>query len=157
MLKNLLSGVVGIGVGLLLGALIMAVQGYNPITTYGALFTYSLFGLFPLATTLNNAVPLILTGLSASVAFVSGPVNLGQPGQLVMGALLATVVGIYVTLPAPLMIPLLIAAAMVGGALWGWRFGTTTQGQLISKPKEHRHGDKTNDYQSGTGCNTGKG
>lgn len=118
MLKNLLSGVVGIGVGLLLGALIMAVQGYNPITTYGALFTYSLFGLFPLATTLNNAVPLILTGLSASVAFASGPVNLGQPGQLVMGALLATVVGIYVTLPAPLMIPLLIVAALLGGALW---------------------------------------
>ena len=118
MLKNLLSGVVGIGVGLLLGALIMVFQGYNPITTYGALFTYSLFGLFPLATTLNNAVPLILTGLSASVAFAAGPVNLGQPGQLVMGALLATVVGIYVTLPAPLMIPLLIVTAMVGGALW---------------------------------------
>lgn len=118
MLKNLLSGVVGIGVGLLLGALIMAFQGYNPITTYGALFTYSLFGLFPLATTLNNAVPLILTGLSASVAFATGPVNLGQPGQLVMGALLATVVGLYVDLPAPLMVPLLIGAAMLGGALW---------------------------------------
>lgn len=118
MLKNLLSGVVGIGVGLLLGALIMAFQGYNPITTYGALFTYSLFGLFPLATTLNNAVPLILTGLSASVAFASGPVNLGQPGQLVMGALLATVVGLYVDLPAPLMVPLLIGAALLGGALW---------------------------------------
>lgn len=118
MLKNLLSGVLGIGAGLLLGALIMALQGYNPLTTYGALFSYSLFGLFPLATTLTNAVPLILTGLSASVAFAAGPVNLGQPGQLVMGALFATLVGLYVDLPAILLVPLLIGAALIGGALW---------------------------------------
>ncbi len=39
-------------------------------------------------TVLKNSVPLILTGLSASVAFASGPVNLGQPGQLLMGAYL---------------------------------------------------------------------
>lgn len=116
--KNFLGGLLGIGVGLLLGALLMAFQGYNPITTYGALFSYSLFGLYPLATTLNNAVPLILTGLSASVAFASGPVNLGQPGQLVMGALFATVVGLYIDLPAFLMLPLLLMVATVGGALW---------------------------------------
>lgn len=116
--KNFLSGLLGIGVGLLLGALVMLLQGYNPITTYDALFRYSLFGLYPLATTLNNAVPLILTGLSASVAFASGPVNLGQPGQLLMGALLATAVGLWVDLPAVFLLPLLLAAALLGGALW---------------------------------------
>ena len=116
--RNLLSGVLGIGVGLLLGALIMALQGYDPLATYGALFSFSLFGLYPLATTLNNAVPLILTGLSASVAFAAGPVNLGQPGQLVMGALFATMVGLAVDLPAVVMIPLLLLAALAGGALW---------------------------------------
>ena len=116
--RNLLSGVLGIGVGLLLGALIMALQGYDPLVTYGALFSFSLFGLYPLATTLNNAVPLILTGLSASVAFAAGPVNLGQPGQLVMGALFATMVGLAVDLPAVVMIPLLLLAALAGGALW---------------------------------------
>jgi simple sugar transport system permease protein len=116
--RNLLSGVLGIGVGLLLGALIMGLQGYDPLATYGALFSFSLFGLYPLATTLNNAVPLILTGLSASVAFAAGPVNLGQPGQLVMGALFATMVGLAVDLPAIVMIPLLLLAALAGGALW---------------------------------------
>jgi simple sugar transport system permease protein len=116
--QKFLNGVLGIGVGLFLGALLMLLQGYNPITTYGALFDYSLGGLYPLATTLRNAVPLILTGLSASVAFASGPVNLGQPGQLLMGALAATVVGLLVDLPAPIMVPLLLLAALVGGALW---------------------------------------
>lgn len=116
--QRFLNGLLGIGVGLLLGALLMLMQGYNPISTYGALFDYSLGGLYPIATTLRNSVPLILTGLSASVAFASGPVNLGQPGQLVMGALAATVVGLYVNLPAPLMVPLLLLAALAGGAAW---------------------------------------
>lgn len=116
--QQFLSGALGIGVGLLLGAILMLLQGYNPISTYGALFDYSLGGLYPLATTLRTAVPLVLTGLSASVAFASGPVNLGQPGQLVMGALAATVVGLYVDLPAVMMLPLLWCAALAGGAAW---------------------------------------
>jgi simple sugar transport system permease protein len=110
--------VLGIVVALGLGAVIMLIEGFNPITTYGALFSYSLGGFYPLTTTLRNAVPLILTGLSASIAFASGPVNLGQPGQLLIGALFATVGGLYIHLPAPLMIPLLILLAMIGGALW---------------------------------------
>ncbi len=118
MRRKLISGIIGILIALLIGAIIMAFQGYNPISTYGALFSYSLFGLFPLATTLKNSVPLILTGLSASVAFASGPVNLGQPGQLLMGALFATVGGLYIDLPPVLMIPLLIILAMLGGAFW---------------------------------------
>jgi len=118
MQKKLISGVAGILIALLIGAIIMAAQGYNPISTYSALFNYSIIGLFPLATTLRNAVPLILTGLSASVAFASGPVNLGQPGQLLMGALFATVGGLYIDLPPLLMIPVLLCLAMLGGAIW---------------------------------------
>jgi simple sugar transport system permease protein len=60
----------------------------------------------------------VLTGLSAAIAFASGPVNLGQPGQLIMGALAATVGGLYLDLPPLLMIPLLALLAMAGGALW---------------------------------------
>jgi general nucleoside transport system permease protein len=116
--KKILTGVMGIFIALLLGALLMLLQGYNPIETYGALFQFSLFRPGPFATTLKNSVPLILTGLSASIAFASGVVNLGQPGQLLMGALAATLGGIYLDLPAPLMIPVLLLLGMLGGALW---------------------------------------
>lgn len=118
MQKKLISGVLGILAALLIGAVIMLLQGFDPLSTYGALFSYSLGGWYPLATLLRNSVPLILTGLSASVAFASGPVNLGQPGQLLIGALFATVGGLYIHLPAPLEIPLLMLLAMLGGALW---------------------------------------
>ncbi len=116
--KKIISGVAGILIAMLLGAVIMLVQGYHPLETYGALFSYSLGDFFSLSNTLRNSVPLILTGLSASIAFASGPVNLGQPGQLVMGALLATIGGLYVDLPPVLMIPFLLLLAMIGGALW---------------------------------------
>ncbi|HVN55511.1 MAG TPA: ABC transporter permease [Anaerolineaceae bacterium] len=116
--QKTISALIGILIGLLIGAVILLVQGYDPLATYQALFQYSLFGLYPLSTTIKNSVPLILTGLSASVAFASGPVNLGQPGQLVMGALLATIGGIYLHLPPALEVPALLALAMLGGALW---------------------------------------
>jgi len=118
MRRRILSGAAGVLAALVVGGLLMLIQGYDPISTYGALFEFSLFGSGTLATTLKNSVPLILTGLSASVAFASGPVNLGQPGQLLFGALAATIVGIYVPLPAGLQIPFLVLAAVAGGALW---------------------------------------
>jgi simple sugar transport system permease protein len=116
--KKFISGILGILVALILGAFVMFIQGYDPIATYGALFSYSLGNFYALTTTLSNAVPLVLTGLSASIAFASGPVNLGQPGQFLIGALFATVGGIYIHLPMFLEIPLLILLALIGGALW---------------------------------------
>lgn len=112
------SGITGVLIALLIGALIMLAQGFNPIAVYSALFEFSLGGVSPLATTFKNAVPLVLTGLSASIAFASGPVNLGQPGQFLIGALFATVGGLYIHLPPLLEIPLLVVLAMLGGALW---------------------------------------
>lgn len=118
MTRKILINVAGVLIAVLLGAVTMIVQGYNPLETYGALFNYSLGNGYSLATTLRNSVPLILTGLSASIAFASGPVNLGQPGQLVMGALLATIGGLYLDLPPMLLVPVLIILSMLGGALW---------------------------------------
>jgi simple sugar transport system permease protein len=118
MSKKIISGVLGILAALLIGAAMMLAQGYDPLATYAALFQFSLLGVSPLATTFKNAVPLVLTGLSASIAFASGPVNLGQPGQFLIGALFVTLGGLYLRLPPILMIPLLLALAMLGGALW---------------------------------------
>jgi general nucleoside transport system permease protein len=118
MKRKIFVNVVGVILAFLLGAVVMAIQGYNPLETYYRLFEYSLGDLNKISYTLSKSVPLVLTGLSASVAFASGPVNLGQPGQLVMGALLATIGGLYINLPPVLMVPVLLLLAMLGGALW---------------------------------------
>jgi simple sugar transport system permease protein len=118
MKRKILVNLAGVLIAMLLGAVTMIIQGYNPLETYRALFNYSLGNGYSIATTLRNSVPLILTGLSAAIAFASGPVNLGQPGQLLMGALLVTIGGLYIDLPPVLMIPLLLVLAMLGGMIW---------------------------------------
>jgi len=118
MKRKVLINIVGILLAFALGALVMVFQGKNPFEAYAQLFAYSLGSPTKIAYTLNKSVPLILTGLSATVAFASGPINLVQPGQLLMGALFATVGGLYLNLPPVVMIPLLLVLAMLGGALW---------------------------------------
>ena len=81
------------------------------------MFEYSLAPA-KISYTLSNSVPLVLTGLSASIAFASGVINLGQPGQLLMGGIFATVGGLYLHLPPALMVPCLLILAIIGGALW---------------------------------------
>ena len=117
-MRRFLNAALGIVIALLIGAAIMLAQGYNPLASYAALLEFSLGSPYALATTFKNAVPLVLTGLSAAIAFASGPVNLGQPGQLLMGALAATVGGLYLDLPPVLLIPTLALLALLGGALW---------------------------------------
>lgn len=118
MSRRLLHSLAGVGAALLVGALLMLLQGRNPLLAYGALADFSLIGSQDLATTLRTSIPLALTGLSASLAFASGPVNLGQPGQLVVGALFATIGGLAVDLPAPIELPLLALLGAAGGAVW---------------------------------------
>lgn len=118
MRKSVLINLSGILIAFVLCGIVMQLQGYPAWDSYVALFNQSLGSSYAVKTVLKNSIPLVLTGLSASVAFASGPVNLGQPGQLLMGAIFATVGGISLDLPAPVMIPLLLGLAMVGGALW---------------------------------------
>lgn len=71
-------------------------------------------------TTLERATPLILTGLSAVVAFRSGMFSIGQEGQYLLGAAAAAWLGYAIHLPPILHALVLIIAAMLVGAAYGW-------------------------------------
>lgn len=71
---------------------------------------------------LFRATPLILTGLSVSVAFKTGLFNIGAPGQYLMGTMvtLGIALGIPSTaLPSPVIWLLAFLGGMLAGALWG--------------------------------------
>lgn len=74
--------------------------------------------LRPFAESLTIAVPLIAAGLSVTLAFRAGMFNIGAEGQIILGAIFATYVGITWNLPAPLHITLGVLAGILGGALW---------------------------------------
>lgn len=105
---------------LIIGGIFIIFAGGNPITTYGAMLKGALGSSYALSDTFNNALPLILTGLSVAFASKVGVFNIGAEGQLYMGALFATLVGLFVELPPFLHSLAAIIAALIGGALWAF-------------------------------------
>ncbi len=105
---------------LALGAIIIAVLGFDWKLACASLIEGSLGSKKNIAETLIKAVPLLFTGLSFAIAKRCGLINLGGEGQVYLGGLFATVAGVYFTgLPAFLHLPLAILAGALGGGLWG--------------------------------------
>ena len=77
----------------------------------------------PFTETLVAATPLIFVGLAVTISFRAGMFNIGGNGQLMIGALGATYVGISLQtsgLPSLLILVLCIVAAAVAGGFWGF-------------------------------------
>ncbi len=108
----------GVVLAVLVGALLLAFQGYDPVVSYMAILKNSLFAEVSVGNTFSRSAILLMVGLSAFVALGSGASNLGQFGQLLSGAMAAVLVGLYVPAPSAVLIPLMILAAAVCGALY---------------------------------------
>lgn len=117
--RNFVTALVAVVLGLLAGAVLMALIGRNPISGYVYLFRGGIMSIERVGNTLATATPLILTGLSVAFAFRTGLFNIGAAGQMLMGGLCATAVGLTLVLPKPLLLTVMVAAAILGGAAWG--------------------------------------
>ena len=95
-----------------------------PVGRTYVLLAQGAFGsVFALTETLTRAVPLILTGLAAAVAFRAHLYNIGAEGQLYAGALAAVAVGglhggTGMEWSPYVLFPLMMLAAALAGALW---------------------------------------
>ena len=118
--KKYIPVILGIITAILLSMLMLLVQGYNPIESYKSILSYSVFSLFGISNTLNRMGILLIVGLSAAIALGSGVSNLGQFGQILIGAIVATVVALYVDLPKFMLIPLILASGIIAGALYAF-------------------------------------
>lgn len=118
--KQCIISLMAILLGLIAGAILMAIMGHNPIDGYSFLFQGGLMNIERIGNTLATATPLILTGLSLAFAFRTGLFNIGAPGQMLMGGFFATAVGLTVKLPTPILLPLMIIVGIFGGALWAF-------------------------------------
>ena len=87
--------------------------------SYQTLFANSLGTLGGFMESLKFATPLIFTGLAVAFGFRAGLFNIGAPGQMVLGAIFAALVGVYMPGPRLVVLPLAVIAAALGGGLWG--------------------------------------
>ena len=141
--RSVLASIISIAIGLLVGSLLVLAVGLcsKDMGLSGAIegIKLILFGLFStgrnamgaltfgfnpasIGNMLFRATPLILTGLSVSVAFKTGLFNIGAPGQYLMSTAATLIIALGIptaTVPAPLVWLLALLGGMLAGALWG--------------------------------------
>jgi len=105
---------------LAIGAVVLVLLGVNPVAAYGALVQGAFGSSNALADTIVKATPLLFVGLGICIAFRGGVINIGGEGQLVVGAVSATYVGLILPESSGwLVIPLALLVGFLAGAVWG--------------------------------------
>lgn len=115
---QVLSFAAGLVVALALGAILLLIDGHNPIEIYTKMADSAFGSPQAWSTTLTQAVPLGLAGLAVAVAGSMGLWNIGAEGQIIAGAIAGTwVARLGPDLPGPALITLMLLGSVVGGGL----------------------------------------
>ena len=141
--KAVLASLISILIGMMVGNIVILIVGAtNPsmgiksawegiCLVFGGMFSTGrdaagalTFGFNPtsVGNMLFRATPLILTGLSVSVAFKTGLFNIGAPGQYLMGTAATLYIALSIptiSLPAGLVWILAFLGGILMGAAWG--------------------------------------
>jgi len=108
-----------VAAALVVSGVALLALGVNPVAAYGAMFVDTLTTPFGITEVLLRAVPLVLTGLAVYLPLRAGLWNVGAEGQLYLGAIAGTWIGINVDGPGFLVVPVMLVGAGVAGGLWG--------------------------------------
>lgn len=105
---------------LLVGALILAALGRDPLQFYGNVVRRTLFNWNGVQEVLVLMAPLLMLAASLIVCFRAGLWNLGIDGQFLLGGVFVAAYAPFwvAAMPHPLAIVLLFALAIVVGTLW---------------------------------------
>ena len=104
---------------LLFSALLLLFLGHNPLKVFASMLDGGLGSAYRFRETIVRTVPLAIAALGIGLSFRMRFWNIGGEGQIMMGACAATYVGLFhAGLPRPVLLPLMAAAALVGGGLW---------------------------------------
>ena len=123
--QQLMAYVAAVILALAVGAVLLSVQGVEPVTFYRQLITMGIPGSrYPWRAVENFIrlfVPLLIVSLALSLAFKMRFWNIGGEGQFIMGTFWAGFAAMKLgeSLPQPLMIVVMAAAGALGGGLYG--------------------------------------
>lgn len=118
--QNIMIPILAVLSGLLLGAIVMLIFGYNPVWAYEDLF-YKAFGSAKsIGEIFAGMAPLVFTALGFAVASRAGFFNIGLSGQALVGWVFAAWFALEnPDMPRMILVPLTIILAMVAGGIAG--------------------------------------
>ncbi len=119
-LLDILVPFIAVAAALAVGAIILLLQDTNPLTAYGTMLSGAFTNKNGLADTMVKMIPLLLVALGVAIAFRGGVINIGAEGQLIVGAVLTTYVGLQLgdKLPGAVVIIIALAAGTLMGGFW---------------------------------------
>lgn len=118
--RQITISLLAIVAALAVSMIIIAAMGVSPLKAMDKMISGALGGKNALAETLVKMTPLLFTGMSYALANRCGLTNIGMEGQLYVGALTATIAGVYISgLPTIIHLPLTMLAGFLGGGIWG--------------------------------------
>jgi general nucleoside transport system permease protein len=108
------------GLAFVVVAIILSLAGVNPAIAYGVMLKGAFGSLHGIADTLVKTTSLLLLGLAVAIAFKCKVWNIGAEGQLYIGALGATLIGISLIGSVPVLGTIaMISAGFVFGGCFG--------------------------------------
>ncbi|MCI9445003.1 MAG: ABC transporter permease [Oscillospiraceae bacterium] len=117
--RPLLVSVLAILFGFVAGSLLLLASGADPLECYLYLFQGGVSTTTRIFNTLANAIPLIFTGLSITFAYKTGLFNIGATGQMMIAGLASVVTALSLNAPRAVLLPAVVLAGLLAGALWG--------------------------------------
>ena len=118
--NSIISYTIAILVAFMAVGVFIALMGHNVWQGYLTIITTSFRTPNGFTQTLLKFIPLTLLALSFTIPQATGKFNIGGEGQLLMGAIGATTVGILLAdLPMYLLLPMVLIAGMIFGGIWG--------------------------------------
>jgi len=103
---------------LAVSAVALVALGVSPVEAYYVMFVQTLTTNFGLTNTVAKAVPLIFAGLAVYLPLKAQLWNIGAEGQLFLGAIAGTWIGLNVSLPMVALLPLMFVGGALAGAAW---------------------------------------
>jgi simple sugar transport system permease protein len=110
--------IVSILVALVITAILVIVVGGSPMSVFSAIYRGSMDGGGSLGQTLDASIPVVIVALGTLIAVRAGMFNIGQTGQLTMGATAGAFIALNIDAPGPVLVVLALLGATAAGAVW---------------------------------------
>ena len=116
---TLTTTAVAVALTLIAGATIFGILGYDPLAALYQFFIAPVSRGYQVADLFVKACPLIIIASGLVFSYRANVWNIGAEGQMILGAMFSGYVALYWGgMPAPLLLPAMILAGVLGGLAW---------------------------------------